>query len=771
MTSALAIVSKAVFEKQATGTGLGGVLALDHYDSHHKSLAGLADGDALFLVTVRPPDEQLWLVAVLESPKLGKTGWVAAANRVPITDASALRNKLTFTSGTGIQAKPGALGMSLQTPRVLTDADVALLRGLTAKTPNAKTTMKPAAAITKKKASKAAAKPSTARAERSGANAAAGTSRAGTTFGSGLAALQKAFAANDGAAALTAALAWWRVERSPALADLIDQISHHVSGHPVTSQIDFAKIAAANNPLDLGRLLPAIIDMQVNFLPTVSEVLAGFPDDPRIATEFATWTMVPITTSISKTGFWSKMHVTVERIGDPRIIPALKRRLAAKQPTSEWWARYYNRLQRTIARIEKLPPAPAVDTKALAKLRVTTLRPIAETAAAKTPTVAAAPKLTGPLLVQAATHLAAGRITAAIEAIVERWRETRVPALADLVERVTLLSPFSDLPLISSGDGKVAHAAWLAAYQADPSTHLPQLLANLGVGGQSELQMSMLAGLPDDPRIAMRLAERAHMTGGNRNDRQFWNTLFQTLARHRDVRTCQHLREAFGDFENTYFYAARPAKRYMSKFALAPEKAFSSWPLVLDAADQKLFDKLVAQVDTAVTKAQTRERVLVAAIAEDWKSEGPREVYADYLIERQHPRGELILLETKRKLAATEADRHEELTELPALFGALEGFCKPNSGRERGLYREVTLSYSVNTLTWRMAASSPLAALIETVDLDDSTLPTAADFARFVAAAPRLREVKGVKRAGIEQLDPDHAKHWKADGKARMVRL
>src|SRR4051812_42446122 len=133
MSSALAIVSKAVFEKQAAGASPGAVLALDHYASTHATLASLADGGALFLVTVRPPDEQLWLVAVLEAPKLGKTGWSAGANRVPITDVSTLRKKLVFTSGTGIQAKPGALGMSLQTPRGLTEADVALLRAATGK--------------------------------------------------------------------------------------------------------------------------------------------------------------------------------------------------------------------------------------------------------------------------------------------------------------------------------------------------------------------------------------------------------------------------------------------------------------------------------------------------------------------------------------------------------------------------------------------------------------------------------------------------------------
>jgi len=35
------------------------------------------------LVTVRPPDERLWLVAILEHPKLTRDRWTAAAIRRP----------------------------------------------------------------------------------------------------------------------------------------------------------------------------------------------------------------------------------------------------------------------------------------------------------------------------------------------------------------------------------------------------------------------------------------------------------------------------------------------------------------------------------------------------------------------------------------------------------------------------------------------------------------------------------------------------------------
>src|SRR5580692_6994453 len=131
MPSVLAIVSKAVFEKQTKGAAVGTTVAFDHYASSHAALAPLEAGGALFLVTVRPPDEQLWLVGVLESPRKAEDGWRATTNVVPIVDLTARKDELVFANGKGLSAKPGALGMSLQTPRALADSDVVVLREAT----------------------------------------------------------------------------------------------------------------------------------------------------------------------------------------------------------------------------------------------------------------------------------------------------------------------------------------------------------------------------------------------------------------------------------------------------------------------------------------------------------------------------------------------------------------------------------------------------------------------------------------------------------------
>jgi hypothetical protein len=129
MPDMLAIISKAVFEADAADASIGEVLPLSRYASANKALAPLAAGGRLVLVTVRSPDESLWLVAVLDHPKHVKGAWVATKNEVSITDLGPVKSKIRFASGVKITAKPGALGMSLQTPRLLADGMVELMTG------------------------------------------------------------------------------------------------------------------------------------------------------------------------------------------------------------------------------------------------------------------------------------------------------------------------------------------------------------------------------------------------------------------------------------------------------------------------------------------------------------------------------------------------------------------------------------------------------------------------------------------------------------------
>lgn len=135
MASVLALISKAVYEqlvraKRSSGDGayqLGEVVPLDRYTSKHAVFDQLGAGDSLFLVTVRP--KGLLMVAILDHAKRRGGALVGAVNRTPLAFIDAQLRKLRLADGKGITAPLEKLGMSLQTPRVLADEDVALLRG------------------------------------------------------------------------------------------------------------------------------------------------------------------------------------------------------------------------------------------------------------------------------------------------------------------------------------------------------------------------------------------------------------------------------------------------------------------------------------------------------------------------------------------------------------------------------------------------------------------------------------------------------------------
>ena len=133
MPDILAIVSKAIFERDGRIADrmieAGEVWPVDRYTSANKALSSLASGGRIFLVTVRP-GEQLWFLGLIDQPKFDGTAWIAAPNKLPATNITALRRQITFESGKGISGDKGTLGMSLQTPRALTGRDVELILNL-----------------------------------------------------------------------------------------------------------------------------------------------------------------------------------------------------------------------------------------------------------------------------------------------------------------------------------------------------------------------------------------------------------------------------------------------------------------------------------------------------------------------------------------------------------------------------------------------------------------------------------------------------------------
>jgi len=126
MPDLLVIVSKAIFERDME-LDLGDLYETGEYQSKNKALDNVAAGGSLFLVTARP-DDQLWLIGILEQPIFVGDRWAASANVVRIADLTEQMDQFVFENGKGLTFKPGSLGFALQSPRKLTAGDVAILR-------------------------------------------------------------------------------------------------------------------------------------------------------------------------------------------------------------------------------------------------------------------------------------------------------------------------------------------------------------------------------------------------------------------------------------------------------------------------------------------------------------------------------------------------------------------------------------------------------------------------------------------------------------------
>ncbi|MEO6773819.1 MAG: TIGR02996 domain-containing protein [Kofleriaceae bacterium] len=774
----MAIVAKAVFEKMVKEHGgagaVGDVLPADRYTSTHKALTPLEGGGALFLVTVRPPDEALWLVAILESPELGANGWTAAPSTIAITEVSQLKTKLAFSTGAGITAKPGALGMSLQTPRQLTDADVALLRGATGGKPAkpAKATAEARAATKAKPAKPAANAPAAAKAPKPARVQAAAAPLERPRSGAGLPAaapgsldaIAAAIAAADALAALDAALVAWRGSRAPVLAELVDTISSRIATTPaITTDADWTAVARAKDPAHTGRLLAALGVLPASFLPTVGGTLATFPPDPRIAMAIATVSQDPPTTSSSNHAFWSASIGALGRIGDVRALPLIAARLklpmaksssawasAKTGGVSQFWPKFYNLLTKAQKALGAVSPG-AVDPKAVAALgKLAAKLPITMPSANRAVPVpsAAGPAVGGPPLAQAIAHLGAGRVPAAIDAMLIAWRASKAPALADLLDRASRLLPAHDqvLPL----EPKAAHTAWLAAFADDPMLNLPLLLHGVNAGGTAAAERHILdlASLPDDPRIALRLTEITPFYGISPERAQYWKSLLQIIGRTGDVRTVPLLRREYGDFSGTYFDHHSQARKYVKDFALRPPTIAAP-----DAAMVKQLGAIATILTTLEAARDHFEDTLLDAIDADWANDGPRLVYADWLLERGHPRGERIVLgcrETAGKLTDVEKKRVKLFRGVRDL-GAIS---EVSYDLDRGLPVTLECGYAQSTQTWHRIADEPLLRFVTSIDWEDRRDTPEPPGVAAVMQSPHARKL--TKVSAPDRTDEQH---------------
>ena len=235
------------------------------------------------------------------------------------------------------------------------------------------------------------------------------------------------------------------------------------------------------------------------------------------------------------------------------------------------------------------------------------------------------------------------------------------------------------------------HAAWMEAAEGPRPRSVGRLLACLREGKLTEVETrieAMLNWCPD-PRVArvMLMLTKDYMLGAR--DR-LWRAVYEALLHHADPRLLDGLRARHahltnaGDFDRT-----RTERRAIQRvFASYVELAEARHDL--DIQENEHAARIEAQLaDRAASSlgALETERALVQAIVADLDADAPRLVYADWLQERNDPRGEFMALDIALAHGKkVKGKRNKYLkTHCSALLGPLEKVSDWGSDFERGL--------------------------------------------------------------------------------------
>ncbi|MDQ3339472.1 MAG: TIGR02996 domain-containing protein [Myxococcota bacterium] len=134
----------------------------------------------------------------------------------------------------------------------------------------------------------------------------------------------RAGAFDEGLAHLLAA---WRETRAPELAALIEQVSARASRPPITGHSQRAlhaawlAVRAANDPLDLDRLLATLAHGNLTMARERIASFATLPPDPRVAARFEAMIASPPSVAFVKSSslaMWNAVFAELGRIADPR---------------------------------------------------------------------------------------------------------------------------------------------------------------------------------------------------------------------------------------------------------------------------------------------------------------------------------------------------------------------------------------------------------------------------------------------------------------------
>jgi uncharacterized protein (TIGR02996 family) len=281
--------------------------------------------------------------------------------------------------------------------------------------------------------------------------------------------------------------------------------------------------------------------------------------------------------------------------------------------------------------------------------------------------------------------LQAGDGAGALDELLGVWRAHRSPGLAALVEKLG-----ASLPREAGEWDAIEARRRPADLDGLLQTLLDELLQTTKRRtplATIEARLAKLVAWPADPRVAV-FAQSAQAAVGVGKSRAFWRAIWDLLGQAGDPRSRELV-----DLE------LRRARRNMHGGVRRAETLRSPPDLPGPAEDPPGLDELTRAIGALGTRERRKagadsEEELLAAVVDRWDDDGPKLVYADWLLERGGPRarhGELIMLQCKKK--RDRAREKELLADLAPILGPVAGVVlRTGLKLEKGFLVEATVT-------------------------------------------------------------------------------
>lgn len=240
-----------------------------------------------------------------------------------------------------------------------------------------------------------------------------------------------------------------------------------------------------------------------------------------------------------------------------------------------------------------------------------------------------------------------GRLEEALDALLEAWRKSKVPALADAIDEVSAVLTTREPPVRASGP-KSATKVWHATVDSYRPAALGRLLESVAKGSDSPERLGKLDQLREDPRLSgavCRWLRDPPVRGKGRGE--FFAMALALLARMDDVRARPLLQEL--TTPEAQVGAIRVAGLSNWKRLCEVAREIAALRVREPTPDETallagLRKALGAGRDQALDPA-----ALLAQVYARPEDDGVRAVLSDALLERGDPRGEFVALQLARQ--------------------------------------------------------------------------------------------------------------------------